>query len=101
MGLFKRKKKQALMLRLTCGQDVLFDGRADAYPFEEQVITALALEFYNDPEPCEIRRAAVRSRIWMEMEPLVPFDGQRERLPQAQQAYFLENSTITLWRSDT
>ncbi len=100
MDLFGKKKKPQLMLTLQRGQDTLFSGPALDYPFEESVLRSLALAFYNDPAPCEIRRAAVRSRIWMEMEPLVPVDGQTSSLPQAQQAYFPEDAAIKLWRQE-
>lgn len=100
MALFKRKKKPQLVMTLTQGGQTIFSGPAFDYPFEEHVLVALAVQFYNDSAPCEIRRAAVRSRIWMEMEPLIPFGGPTESLPPMQQAYFPEGAMLSLQWED-
>lgn len=97
---FLRRKKPELQLTLTVDGRTLFDGPARDYPFDEAVIKALAMAFYNDPAPCEIRRAAVRSRIWMELEQLLPVDAPASSLPKEQQAYFPQGAWITLRKED-
>lgn len=96
MAFFRKKKQPQLMLKITRGEQEVFSGPARDYPFEEAVLKTLAIAYYNDPAPCEIRRAAVRSRIWMEMQPMVPLNAPAESLPQAQQAYFPQGTVITL-----
>jgi hypothetical protein len=41
--------------------------RLDALSFREETVLRLSLEFFQDPEPCMIRRSAVISRILMEL----------------------------------
>ena len=47
---------------------VLFKDRLDFFPFPEAVILEAGLEFFNDPEPCEIHRRAVQLRLCAEMQ---------------------------------
>ena len=52
----------------------LFEGPAAEYQPPEAGTVALSIEFFNDPEPCEIHRSAVRSRAIQQLQECCPAD---------------------------
>lgn len=86
--MFSRKRKRAVC-RVTARDAagaVLLSAPAGEFPLPEAATVALSVEFFNDPEPCEIHRAAVRSRALRELEErcpkgeTVPVEALGERL---------------------
>ena len=55
---------------------VVLDASSAAFALPEAAVIALSVEFFDDPEPCEIHRAAVRSRALQELRESCP--GGRE-----------------------
>ena len=69
--MFGRKKKAAPQPGLIVWNErgeTLYDGRLTDFSMREETIKSLSLQFFNDPEPCEIHRSAVLSRVFMELE---------------------------------
>lgn len=60
------------------------------YVLPEKVVLALSVEYFNDPEPCEIHRGAVHNRVMMElMEMCAPgTDCPVQSLPEPARAWF-------------
>lgn len=60
------------------------------YVLPEKVVLALSVEYFNDPNPCEIHRGAVHNRVMMElMESCAPGTTRAmEELPEAMHAWF-------------
>ena len=54
-------KEEALIVRDASGR-ILAECPIEDFPFEEKGIIQSSIEFYRDPEPCEIHRGAVLSR---------------------------------------
>lgn len=46
---------------------VLYDGALTALTVPEPLIIELSMEFFDDPEPCQIHRGAVLRRVFMEL----------------------------------
>lgn len=63
----KRRRHLALEIRAADGR-VLFEDRLQRLTLPEAVVLALSEEFFGDPQPCEIHRAAVLSRAMAELE---------------------------------
>lgn len=58
--MFGRKRRSVWMASLLDAQGLsLFLAPMDRLRFEEQLVLALSLEFFDDPSPCEIHRSAV------------------------------------------
>ena len=58
--MFGRKGKRQWMLSIQDGAGArLFDDAISRLRLPEACILAMSLEFFNDPEPCEIHRSAV------------------------------------------
>ena len=69
--MFARKKRPVAQPRLKIWSgsgEMLFDGRLTGLELPDAIIKALSLRFFNDPEPCEIHRSAVMSRVFAELE---------------------------------
>ena len=69
--MFGKKKKAAAQPQITVwGADgeTLYDGRLTGFCLEDATVKALSLRFFNDPEPCQIHRSAVLSRVFAELE---------------------------------
>ena len=67
--MFKRKPRRQdfrIVARDGAGQVVL-DALSSDFALPEAAVLALSVEFFGDPEPCEIHRAAVRSRALQEL----------------------------------
>ena len=69
--MFGRKKKS----RGRCVMLILFDDTSreiftcpiNEYVLPDEVVLALSVEYFNDPDPCEIHRGAVHNRVMMEL----------------------------------
>ncbi len=62
--MFGRKKQTQRILRLWDGAgQPLYDGPLQVFALPEDVVLRLSTEFFADPEPCHIHRAAVHSRV--------------------------------------
>jgi hypothetical protein len=91
--LFGKKKKKTPHIFLYNAADALMtecDLRDFALP--EETVLALSVEYFNDPEPCEIHRGAVHKRAMMELAELsggkkVPLHVLSEK----QRGYFSED----------
>ena len=92
--MFGRKKKA----RRKGAELVLLDGSmreisvcpVREYVLPEKVVLALSVEYFNDPEPCEIHRGAVHNRVMMElMESIAPGTTRPlGELPEEMHAWF-------------
>ena len=71
---------------------VLADAGEADFALPEAVVVALSVEYFNDPEPCEIHRGAVRHRAVQELRERCPLgqavavsaldEGLRRLLPE-------------------
>ena len=92
----KGKSKKAVPL-LTLfdesGRAFLYCPLSD-YVLPEESVLALSLEFFNDPEPCEIHRAAVHKRAMMELMAHCPAGSVRpvSEMAPSEQSYFPEGT---------
>ncbi len=90
---FGKKKKEAPPQLVLTGAD---GGETARMPLvelalPEEVVLELSRMYFNDPEPCEIHRAAVHKRAMMELTELCPpgHDVPLDRLPPLVQRYFV------------
>ncbi len=60
------------------------------YALPEDVVIALSVEYFNDPEPCHIHRGAVHKRAMMELMEACPAGARAtvSALPEAMRRYF-------------
>ena len=73
--MFGKKKKPAPRPTITLwddGDDPLYDGPLTGLRLTDETVVRLSVHFFNDPEPCEIHRGAVRSRVYTELEEALP-----------------------------
>lgn len=63
-------------------------------PAAGNVVLALGVEYFNDPEPCHIHRSAVHKRAMMELMECCPVETQVavSSLAAAQRRYFPEGA---------
>ena len=98
--MFGRKKKDAApqRARITAspqricvyGADgVLYDGALTALNLPEKLIIELSIEFFDDPEPCQIHRGAVMRRGFMELSEVLGENSETAAsdLPDAARRY--------------
>ena len=67
--MFGRKpKRRQLFIEVydAQGATLISCGALD-YALPEDMVVRLSTEYFNDPEPCEIHRAAVLKRVMMEL----------------------------------
>ena len=92
--MFRRKKNSTdKMLRLTLLPQegpTLFEGAVSDYELPEETVLKLSFEYFSDPEPCEIHRAAVHKRAFMELIEFCPKDEyiSIQALPDGMRRYF-------------
>lgn len=55
---------------------LLYQGRWDELPLEEDVIIEMSIAFFRDSEPCYIHRDAVRVRLLSELEETLGYNFQ-------------------------
>lgn len=74
--MFGRKRSRITWRVAVLGADgrVLAEAPLAEFPLPEAAVIRLSVEYFNDPEPCEIHRAAVRSRAMQELHEACP-DG--------------------------
>lgn len=66
--MFFKSKKPLPHLRLYAGSQLIYDNLLKDIPLKEEVILQKSMEFFDDPEPCQIHRSAVRVRLVAELE---------------------------------
>ena len=68
--MFGRKKRHPGYRIILRGEGGAIVQSADSqdYVIPEAGVVRLSTEFFNDPEPCEIHRAAVRSRALQQLQ---------------------------------
>ena len=65
-------EKKLLYLRvLDRSGAILFEGPPAQLPFPKETVFKKCLQYYNDPEPCHIRRGAVVLRMAAEIQQAV------------------------------
>lgn len=64
----KRRKAEPRAAALDAAGAVLAEAPLMEFPISEEAVVALSIEFFNDPEPCEIHRGAVRWRVLQAMK---------------------------------
>ena len=95
--MFNRKNKARASVRIELldeGGAVLGAWPAAQFPLPEDVVLALSVEYFNDPEPCHIHRSAVHKRAMMELMECCPVGTQVavSSLAAAQRRYFPEGA---------
>lgn len=95
--MFNRKNKTRASVRIELldeGGTVLGAWPAAQFPLPEDVVLALSVEYFNDPEPCHIHRSAVHKRAMMELMECCPVGTQVavSSLAAAQRRYFPEGA---------
>jgi len=68
--LFKKSKDNLMKetVIISCANQVLFEGLLKEIPLLEEIIIQKSIHFFDDAEPCEIHRSAVRLRLLAEIE---------------------------------
>lgn len=64
----KRRKSEPLAVALDAAGAALVEAPLQDFPIPDGAVVALSIEFFNDPEPCEIHRGAVRWRVLQAMQ---------------------------------
>lgn len=66
------------------------------FPLPEEIVLMLSVRYFNDPEPCEIHRAAVQKRAMLELTEVCGTSGPvaLEALPAEMRAYFPEGTAF-------
>ncbi len=68
------KKKKAEQPRISIWDSagsILYDGLLTGMTVPYDTICDLSLQFYNDPDPCEIHQNAVLSRVFLEIQEML------------------------------
>lgn len=76
--MFGRKKRKRLLKIWDNEGKTLFCDELNALEIPESLILSLSKEFFNDPNPCEIHRSAVMTRVFMEFEEALKVGERRE-----------------------
>lgn len=86
----KARRKGAVLVLLDGSMREISVCPLREYVLPEKVVLALSVEYFNDPEPCEIHRGAVHNRVMMElMESIAPGSTRPlGELPEEMQAWF-------------
>ena len=64
----KKRRRQTFEIELWAGDALIDRAPMEEFQFPEDGIIAMSVEFFNDPAPCEIHRAAVRWRALQAMK---------------------------------
>lgn len=78
--MFGWKKQKRLLKIWDVNEKMLFCDELQTLELPEQLILSLSKEFYNDPNPCEIHRSAVMTRVFMEFEEVLRVGERCEML---------------------
>ena len=65
-------------MSIICCGSLIFEGRVSELPVTEGLLINKCVEFYNDPEPCMIRRTAAQMRLYAEFEMWLDSIGAEE-----------------------
>ena len=106
--MFGRKKKDAPARRgritespqricITGADGTMYDGALTAINIPENLIIELSIEFFDDPEPCQIHRGAVMRRVFMELTELLGENAETDArgLPDAAARYLCGYEGLT------
>lgn len=74
-----RNSSSPQRIRIDGPGGTLYDGALTALSVPEPLIIELSIEFFDDPEPCQIHRGAVLRRVFMELMEL----GENSTTPAA------------------
>ena len=78
--MFKRREKAHAQPRIAISSGdgaVLYDGKLTGLALRDETIVKLSIQYFDDPEPCEIHRSAVLSRVFMELGGLLSGGAER------------------------
>lgn len=64
---FRNKSPQHPSIQIFYNNACIYQGFLKDIPIKESVIIEKSIHFFNDPEPCNIHRTAVRLRITEEL----------------------------------
>lgn len=64
----KKRKAECRVVARDASGAVLMDVAEGEFALPEDVTIRLSVEFFNDPQPCEIHRAAVRWRALQQLK---------------------------------
>ena len=80
--MFGKKKKSAKPRLALYGArgEAVFDDMLTALSVPDATVKSLSARYFDDPNPCEIHRSAVLSRVFMELEEALP---ENEKIPVA------------------
>ncbi len=92
----KRKKKAAVRLTMwNANGEIVYDDRLENLRLPNEVILSMSVEFFDDPEPCQIHRGACMARAFAEIEMTCTDRCAICELPDEIQRFF------GLYRADT
>ena len=80
----------------------LYRGPLAAWPLPEREVMRLSIQYFNDPEPCHIHRAAVSQRAFLELM-RARLGAEREStaiLDAEQRAWFPDAARFSLWEEE-
>lgn len=63
----KKKRKRPILTILGSQGEEIFKGELYSIHIPKEVIVDMSIEFFDDPEPCEIHSSAVLSRAFSEV----------------------------------
>ena len=69
--MFRMKKKAALQPKLTIldrDGGILYNGPMNELTLTEETMKELSIQYFHDPEPCEIHRSAVMNWVFSELQ---------------------------------
>lgn len=90
-------------IRLDGPGGALYDGALTAISVPEPLIIELSIEFFDDPEPCQIHRGAVLKRVFMELMELGEGTTPAAELPDNARRYlsaYDDLKSATLYRGE-
>lgn len=92
-------------IRIDAPQGVLYDGALTAMPLPDALIIELSIEFFDDPEPCQIHRGAVLKRVFMDITLTLGENSTTsyERLPDNLRRYlsgYAGLNSVTMYRGE-
>ena len=64
----KKRKPQCRAVATDAEGRIVLDAPAESLQLSEEAVIALSVEYFNDPEPCEIHREAVRWRAIQQLQ---------------------------------
>ncbi len=70
--MFRKHVREEFLTVRNAENAVLAEGPLAEFPLEEEGILRSSVEFFQDPTPCEIHRAAVRSRSLAHLKKVCP-----------------------------